>query len=351
MKSKKKINIPIDEYINSSLYDKKNGYYMKKNPFGEKGDFTTAPNISRLFSEMIAVWILSFWQSSGSPKNFNLVELGAGNGEMMKIIIESLKNFTNFFEACNIYIFEKSPVLKKIQKNKLRGNKINWLSRIHKIKRNPTIFIANEFFDSIAIKQFIKLNNSWFERYINIKNKNEPFFFNKKFNMKNFEKKLNYKISNKQNFIEYSNIGIDYLKIISKIIKKNSGGLLIIDYGYFDYKMKNTLQAISNHRYSNILKNSGNSDITHNINFNFFKNIVKKIGGLKELTTTQKNFLIKMGIKERAEIMSRNLPFSKKVNIFYRLKRLIDKKQMGDLFKVMLIKNKKNKFNLGFGND
>ena len=348
---KKKINIPIDEYINLSLYDKKNGYYMKKNPFGEKGDFTTAPNISRLFSEMIAVWILSFWQSSGSPKNFNLVELGAGNGEMMKIIIESLKNFPNFFEACNIYIFEKSPVLKKIQKNKLKGNKINWLSKIHKIKRNPTIYIANEFFDSIAIKQFIKLNNSWFERYINIKNKNKPFFFNKKFNMKNFEKKLNYKIGNKQNFIEYSNIGIDYLKIISKVIKKNSGGLLIIDYGYFDYKMKNTLQAISNHRYSNILKNIGNSDITHNINFNLFKNIIKKMGGLKELTTTQKSFLIKMGIKERAEIMSRNLPFSKKANIFYRLKRLIDEKQMGDLFKVMLIKNKKNKFNLGFGND
>ena len=75
------------------------------------------------------------------------------------------------------------------------------------------------------------------------------------------------------------------------------------------------------------------------------------MGGLKELTTTQKSFLIKMGIKERAEIMSRNLPFSKKANIFYRLKRLIDEKQMGDLFKVMLIKNKKNKFNLGFGND
>ena len=97
MKSKKKINIPLDEYINLSLYDKKKGYYMKKNPFGEKGDFTTSPNISRLFSEMIAVWILSFWQNSGSPRNFNLVELGAGNGEMMKIIIESLKNFPNFF--------------------------------------------------------------------------------------------------------------------------------------------------------------------------------------------------------------------------------------------------------------
>ena len=90
---------------------------------------------------MIAVWILSFWQNSGSPKNFNLVELGAGNGEMMKIIIESLKNFPNFFEACNIYIFEKSPVLKKIQKNKLKGNKINWLSKIYKIKRKTQQYI------------------------------------------------------------------------------------------------------------------------------------------------------------------------------------------------------------------
>ena len=176
MKSRKKINIPLDKYINLSLYDEKNGYYMKKNPFGEKGDFTTAPNISRLFSEMIAVWILSFWHNSGSPRNFNLVELGAGNGEMMKIIIESLKNFPNFLDACNIYIFEKSPILRKIQRNKLKGNKINWLSKIHKVKKNPTIYIANEFFDSMAIKQFIKLNNLWFERFINIKNKDEPFF-------------------------------------------------------------------------------------------------------------------------------------------------------------------------------
>ena len=88
MKSKQKINIPLDKYINLSLYDKKNGYYMKKNPFGKKGDFTTAPNISRLFSEMIAIWTIDFWENLGCPKKFNLIELGAGNGEMMKIILE-----------------------------------------------------------------------------------------------------------------------------------------------------------------------------------------------------------------------------------------------------------------------
>ena len=93
MKSKKSHNFSLDEFINLSLYDKKFGYYMKKNPFGEKGDFVTAPNISRLFSEMIAIWIISFWGSLGSPKKFNLIELGPGNGEMMKVLIESFQNF------------------------------------------------------------------------------------------------------------------------------------------------------------------------------------------------------------------------------------------------------------------
>ena len=348
MRSKQNFNIPLDEFINLSLYDKDHGYYMKKNPFGKKGDFTTAPNISRLFSEMIAIWIISFWQNLGSPKNFNLIELGAGNGEMMKILIESFQNFPNFFNSCNIFIHEKSKELIKIQKKKLKKNNISWLYNFDDLKNRPSIIVANEFFDSLAIKQFIRLENEWFERFVGIKDRKNAFFFDKKIDMKKFEKKINYKISNNQNFIEYSNIGINYLKKISKIIKKNQGGILIIDYGYFDDKMKNTLQAISNHNYSNILRNIGNSDITHNINFNLFKKIIKKIGGLSESTTNQKKFLIKMGIKQRAEIISKNLPFSKKADIFFRLKRLIDENQMGDHFKVMFIKNRNNKFNLGF---
>ena len=321
---------------------------MKQNPFGEKGDFTTAPNVSRLFSEMIAVWIISFWQNLGSPKNFNLIELGAGNGEMMKVLIESFQNFPSFATACKIFIYEKSSTLIKIQKKKLKNNKINWSYDLSKLEKKPCIFIANEFFDSIAIKQFIKLENTWFERFVKIKDKDNAFFFDKKIDMKKLEKKIKYKISYKQNFIEYSEDGINYLRKISNIIKKNQGGILIIDYGYFENKMKNTLQAVSNHKYSNILENIGNSDITHNISFNFFKKIVKEIGGLNQLITNQKKFLTKMGIRQRAEIISKNLTFSKKADLFYRLKRLIDEKQMGDHFKVMFIKNKNNKFSLGF---
>ena len=236
----------------------------------------------------------------------------------------------------------------KFKKKKLINFKITWVSKIEKIKKIPSIFLANEFFDSIAIRQFRKRNNLWFEKFVNIKDQNKSIFFEKKINIKKVEKKINFRVSRNQEFIELSEKGLEYLKIISKMIKKNTGGLLLVDYGYTDKKMKNTLQAISNHKFANILENIGNVDITHNLNFNFFKRFIKQIGGLNSNLTTQKKFLVKMGIKQRAEIISKNQNFSKKADIYFRLKRLIDDKQMGNLFKVMLIKNQKNKFKLGF---
>ena len=348
MKIKKSCKIPLDKFIDLSLYNKKFGYYMKKNPFGKKGDFITAPNISRLFSEMIAIWIISFWKKLGSPKKFNLIDLGAGNGEMMKILIESFQNFPSFLKSCNIIIHEKSPVLISIQKEKLSKSKVNWVSKIDKIKKNPSIFIANEFFDAMPIKQLRKQRNIWYEKFVNFENYSKASFIEKKTDIEKIEKRLNFKISHNQNFIEYSESGLDYLKKISNIIKKSTGGLLIIDYGYLEKKMKNTLQAVSNHKFANILDNIGGVDITHNINFELFKKFIQKLGGLDNNLNTQRNFLIKMGIKQRAELLSRNKNFSKKADIFYRLNRLIDEKQMGTLFKVMFIKNKEIKFNLGF---
>ena len=107
--------IELDTKLLLNHYKNK-GYYMNKNPIGNKGDFITSPNISIMFSEMIAIWILGFWENLGNPKKINLVELGAGNGEMMKILLETFKKFPVFFDSCNILIHEKSIKLKKIQK-------------------------------------------------------------------------------------------------------------------------------------------------------------------------------------------------------------------------------------------
>ena len=348
MKINSLTSLPLDKFIELALYDKKYGYYMKKNPFGKEGDFITAPNITRLFSEIIAIWVITFWKGIGSPKRFNLLELGAGNGEMIKVINETLKNFPECFEACNFMIYEKSKFLINHQKKNLNSEKIEWIKDLKKINSYPTLYLANEFFDAIPIKQFFKKKEIWFERYVELRNSNNARYKEKKINIKKIEHLLKFEISKNQKIIEYSPETFKYLKIIFNIIEKNNGGMLIIDYGYLSSEMQETLQAVNNHKYSNILKNIGDSDITYNINFNLFQKFTDQFPNLNAIITNQKKFLTSMGLLQRAEIISKNIPFSKKTDLFYRIKRLIDEKQMGELFKVMLIKNKSNKFNTGF---
>ena len=345
---KKNYKISLDKFIDYCLYDKRNGYYMNKDPFGITGDFTTAPNISRLFSEMIAIWTISFWESMGSPKKFNLIELGAGNGEMMKVMIESFKKFPSFTNSCNIIIHERSPNLIKKQKTNIKFKNIKWVPDLKKINKLPNIFLANEFFDAIPIKQFSKNKSIWLEKFVYMADDKKISFISKKTNIKIIEKNINFKISKNQNFIEYSPLGFKYLLNILKVIKKNKGGLLIIDYGYFAEKMKDTLQAIYKKKYSKILKNIGKSDITYNINFYLFKKIAENFQELEVNFTSQKKFLTSLGIQQRAEIICKNKTFTEKADIFYRLERLIDEKEMGNLFKVMLIKNSNNDSQIGF---
>ena len=348
MKIKNNDLLTLDKFIEEYLYNKELGYYMKSDPFGKKGDFITAPNISILFSEMIAIWIISFWESLNCPKQFNLIELGAGNGEMMKLLVNTFNKFPRFQNGCNIKILEKSALLIRIQKKTIKKEKIKWLNNLNELNGLPCIFIANEFFDALPIKQFIKIKSKWYERHVKYNNQKKQEFLDIPFDIKKLEKKIEFKISYKQKFIEYSPIAFEYLKNITNKIKCNNGGILIVDYGYTDNKMKDTLQSVSKHKYANVLNNFGNTDITYNLSFNLISQMLKKMGSFIHLTTTQKKFLIKLGILKRAEILSKNMPFSKKADMYFRVKRLIDDRQMGNLFKVMFATNKKNKFKLGF---
>ena len=348
MKNEKNTLVALDKFIEESLYNKKQGYYTKKNPFGKNGDFITAPNISILFSEMIAIWVISFWEKLDRPKKFNLIELGAGNGEMMKILVRTFNKFTQFKNSCKINILEKSELLQQTQKANIKDAKIKWLNNLNELNNFPCIFIANEFFDALPIKQFLKKDNKWYERYVNFTDDKKLKYSDIPFDMQKFEKKIKFKISYNQNFIEYSPLVTKYLKTIIKKIKLNNGGILIIDYAYLEKEMKNTLQAVSKHKYCNVLKSFRNSDITYNLSFNLINKIIKKLGPYSSLYTTQKKFLTKLGILDRAEIFSKNMPFSRKADIYFRIKRLIDESEMGHLFKVMFITNHKNKFKLGF---
>ena len=166
MKPKKTHKFALDKFIDLCLYNKKFGYYMKQDPFGKKGDFITAPNISRLFSEMIAIWVISFWESLGSPKKFNLIELGAGNGEMMKVLIESFQNFPTFLRSCNFIIHEKSPSLIKVQKKNCLKQKYHGFLRLMKLKKAQIFSLQMNFsmqlqLNNIEKREIFGLRNMW----------------------------------------------------------------------------------------------------------------------------------------------------------------------------------------------
>ena len=346
MFDKQNIKIPLDKFIDNALYHPKKGYYMQNIPFGDHGDFVTSPNISKIFSEMIFLWLLSYCEKFYQDRKINIVELGAGNGEMMYQIINSAKRFKKFFNKCNFIIYEKSNKLIKLQKEKLKKDKVIWLKNLDKLKNKPTIFFGNEFLDALPVKQFINNNNIWYERYI--QKKGETYNFIKiKCDIKKIEKKINLKISKKQNFLEIPFLELQIIHKLNNIITKRGGCILLIDYAYTNQKMFDTLQAVKKHKKINVLNEVGSSDISHVINIDFLKKYAKNLN-LKVDYNTQRNFLLNLGIMKRAELLAAKTSFLEKANIFYRINRLINKKQMGELFKVMYLYKKNQKFNLGF---
>ena len=327
----------LDKFLKYVLYDKKKGYYENKIPFGSKGDYITSPTISVLFSEMIAIFIIIFWKKIGRPENLNVIEMGGGNGEMIFQIYKSLENFPAILKNFKFYIYENSKLLKKIQKKKLNKIKVKWIDNLNNIVGKNNLFIANEFFDCLPIKQFKKKKNTWFERKIKVKSKKDFRIIEVQSNISNLNKKLGFNFSSNQNFIEYSPLEVNILQNITKKINNKKGGLLIIDYGFFEDNMKNTLQSLYKHKSNNFLMNIGEADITHHVNFNLIEKLAKKNKLQVSLKTNQKKFLVSLGIKYRAEQIAKNLSFSKKADIFYRLDRLINENKMGNLFKVIFL--------------
>ena len=346
---KEKKSIPLDQFINISLYDKKFGYYMKKNPFGKDGDFITAPLISNLFGEMLAIWCVAFWEHIGQPRKFLIVELGPGDGTLCKDLLKTFRQFKNFYNSLEINLLEISGKLKTIQKIKINNKKVKWIKKIKEINQGPVIFLANEFFDALPIKQIYKKKKLFFEKFVTLSNDNKKIRFLHKRVSNNLIKHIkDLNIISAGDTIEYPIEALKFLKVIAKKINKFDGGLLALDYGYTAKENQNTLQSIKKHKYTNLFLAPSHSDITSHINFKLFHKVLEKNNlNVKEITT-QSEFLKKIGILERADILSKKMAFKAKANMFYRLKRLLDYREMGNLFKVMFAQKKDGKFSLGF---
>lgn len=342
--------IPVDELVDKVLFDPKKGFYTSKIPFGKKGDFITAPTISNLFSEIIGIWVVSTWEGFGKPKDFNFVELGPGDGSLTKILLKTFKKFPDFNKALKVYLYEKSIKLIQTQKKKINNDKVRWIRNFRSIKKGPVIFFGNEFFDAIPIKQFQRKGDSFKEKcfVFNSKGVYETFRVASK---KDINSVQSFKTFNNLDFIEFPKLGLlELSKIVEKINNLN-GGILLIDYGYLNITNRNTLQSVMKNKkinFSVLFNNLGKADITSLVNFELLREFflgkklkVKKI-------VSQKFFLERMGIIERAKILEKKMTIKQKVYTETTLERLLNKDSMGKLFKVIFaFKAKKENF-LGF---
>ena len=342
---KKSKSLSVDNFFKNVLYDKKIGYYSCRQPFGEKGDFITAPKISNLFSEIIAIWMISTWQAFGRPKIFNIVELGPGDGSLTKILLNVFKRFPEFNKAKKIYLFEISNFLKGLQKKNIKDDGIKWINNYNSLKGGPIVFFGNEFFDAIPIKQFKREQNFLYEKYFSLDENNNIKEIFKKSSIKDKLIIDSFKTLKKLQFIEFPKLGFKELDKIIKKIKKYNGCLLIVDYGYLNPNNENTLQSVMKHKKNNLLKNLGKADITAHVNFKLLSEFFLKNNLKIKNTVSQKEFLKNMGIIERADMIGKKMKFKDQSNLYLRLKRLLSSNLMGSLFKVILAyKSRSNKF-------
>ncbi len=342
---KKKITrdgyLTVADYMALALGHPEHGYYMKKDPFGVKGDFITAPEISQMFGEMIGVWAVQAWERIGYPAKFALVELGPGRGTLMSDLLRATAkvkspNGKSFHESINIHLVETSPSLKAIQKEKLSSYEITWHDDLKDIPDIPAIFMANEFFDALPIHQFVKTLEAWRERVATIKDEKLIFKELEEEGMHDdlVPRHLNDKVVG--SIYECSPASVMVMTEIARRIEKYNGAALVIDYGYIHSGFRDTLQAVKNHNYSSVLEEPGNADITAHVDFSMLEKTAENMGVKQCEITTQKEFLEMMGIGLRAKLLIQSSP-TKKNEIESALERLTGHNQMGTLFKVMAL--------------
>ena len=275
----------------------------------------------------------------------------------MDDFLRIIKSNSKFVENCNkIFFFEISPLLKKIQKKNLSRidnnilKKIKWIKNLKDISNSPFILIANEFFDALPIKQIQLTKKGWRERLIDYDEKNKKFFFSysrRSTFLENFLPKKNIKNCKIGSIYEIPINLISFLDELFKKIQFNKSACLIIDYAKTK-EFSNSLKSIKKQKITNPLKEIGNSDISSHVDFDLISKISKKYKLKSKGPTSQREFLIKLGILLRAENLIKNADIKQKRMIKNSLSFLIDKNKMGEIFNVILINNKNINNLIGF---
>ncbi len=333
--------MPIARYMQLCLTHPKYGYYITRDPFGTQGDFTTAPEVSQIFGELLGLWALSVWRMMDQPETVRLIELGPGRGTMMRDALRAAKVLPAFRKALSIHMVEISPTFEQLQRSTLSDvdAPMFWHRSLLDVPEGGgTIILANEYVDALPVHQMMRQSGGWHERVIGL-DANGAFRLGLSPDpVPQFDRFMPARIKQAPvgSIFEWRN-DLHVLDIARRV--RDRGAALIIDYGHAESGIGETLQSVNEHAFADPLSAPGLADITAHVDFEIFGQAAESMGAMVQGPVTQGRFLSELGIEARAEALRKGASGEQAANITAAVARLTESGRtgMGDLFKVMAI--------------
>jgi SAM-dependent MidA family methyltransferase len=334
--------INISDYMTTCLYDPTHGYYMSREPFGSEGDFTTAPEISQMFGELLAAWFYDAWTEAGRPLPATVAEIGPGRGTLMQDMLRVFAKLDNrFLSGVTVALVETSPRLTEIQKAALAaGRKLPvWCSDIAALPDAPLFIVGNEIFDALPIRQYVRMKDGWRERLVALDDKDDFRFVAGPGAPDPVLLPSAAKDASTGAIVELAPARSALMQEIAARLATKGGAGLFIDYGYCEPGTGDTLQALYRHGYDDIFAHPGEADLTAHVDFAALAAIAVA-AGLDPQLSAQGNFLLKLGLLERAGHLGAGRDAALQDRLKSEVERLAGPDRMGTLFKVLELRPK-----------
>jgi NADH dehydrogenase [ubiquinone] 1 alpha subcomplex assembly factor 7 len=320
--------MPVSLYMLMCLHDPKDGYYATRAGFNR--DFTTAPETSQVFGELLGLWAAQEWMALGQPPKLNLIELGPGRGTMMRDMLRVARSVPDFMAALDVTLVEASPLLRAAQIETLAGHSIRHVDSLDHAPEGPAIIVANEFLDCLPIRQFVRKQARWHERRVGLNAGGELTFG------------LGPSVELPPGLMpigdeaEYAPALETLVDALARRFTTNPGRALLIDYGPSEGSPGDTLRAYREGRQVDPLAEPGTSDLTADVDFGRLRQLAEAAGLSVHGRVSQGSFLTALGAREREQALTTSNP-ARAAEIAQMIDKLVSPDQMGERFKLISI--------------
>lgn len=326
--------IGLDAYMAECLLHPEHGYYATRDPFGRAGDFITAPEISQMFGEMLGLCLAQVWLDQGRPAPFTLAEIGPGRGTLSADVARVLARVPGMAEAAQLHLIEASSTLRAVQRETLQGHDVTWHDSIATLPEAPLFLLANEFFDALPIRQFLRTEGGWAERQVGLQGDSLVPGLAPTTRFAALESRL---VDTKPgDVVETCPAAAPIMAEIARRIATHGGVALVIDYGHWR-SLGDTFQAVKAHGYCDPFAAPGEADLTAHVAFEPLAEAARAAGAQASAMTPQGVLLERLGITARAEALAAKLSGAARQAHVAAHRRLTHPEEMGQVFQSLAI--------------